>query len=42
MSNLRTPEDSQPMISYMLDYHPKPVGPIISELEAPLSFAILV
>ena len=27
-----TPEDSQPMISYMLVYHPKPLGPIISEL----------
>ena len=27
-----TPEYSQPMISYMLVYHPKPLGPIISEL----------
>ena len=31
-SNLTTPEDSQPMISYRLVYHPKPLGPIISEL----------
>ena len=31
-SNLTTPEDSQHMISYMLVYHPKPLGPIISEL----------
>ena len=27
-----TPEDSQPMTSYRLVYHPKPLGPIISEL----------
>ena len=26
------PQDSQPMISYALVYHPKPLGPIISEL----------
>ena len=32
MSNPTTPEDSQPMISYVLVYHPKPVGPILSEL----------
>ena len=31
-SNPTTPKDSQPMISYMLVYHPKPLGPIISEL----------
>ena len=31
-SNRTTPKDSQPMISYMLVYHPKPLGPIISEL----------
>ena len=30
MSNLTTPEDSKPMIFYMLVYHPKPLGPIIS------------
>ena len=30
-SNPTTPEDSQPIISYMLVYHPKPLGPIISE-----------
>ena len=27
-----TPEDSQPMISYRLVYHPKHLEPIISEL----------
>ena len=27
-----TPEDSQPMISYRLVYHPKPLGPIIREI----------
>ena len=32
-SNPTTPEDSQPMISYMLVYHPKPLGPIISEFK---------
>ena len=31
-SNPTTPEDSQQMISYMLVYHPKPLGPIISKL----------
>ena len=31
-SNLTTPEDSQPMIFCMLVYHPKPLGPIISDL----------
>ena len=31
-SNLTTPKDSQPMICYRLVYHPKPLGPIISEL----------
>ena len=41
-SNPTTPKDSQPMISYRLVYHPKPVGPIISELSALLGFAILV
>ena len=30
--NPTSPEDSQPMIFYMLVYHPKPLGPIISEL----------
>ena len=33
-SNATTPEDSQHMISYMLVYHRKPLGPIISELLA--------
>ena len=42
MSNLTTPEDSQPMISYRLVYHPKPLGPIISELQALLSLAVLI
>ena len=28
-SNPTSPEDSQPMIFYMLVYHPKPLGPII-------------
>ena len=28
-SNLTTPKDSQPMISYRLASHPKPLGPII-------------
>ena len=31
-SNQTTPEDSQHMISYMLVYHPKALGPIINEL----------
>ena len=31
-SNLTTPKESQPMISYMLVYHPKLLGPLISEL----------
>ena len=31
-SNPTTPEDSQPMISYMLVYHAKPLGPIISDI----------
>ena len=31
-SNPTTAIDSQPIISYMLVYHPKPLGPIISEL----------
>ena len=31
-SNLNTPKDFQPMISYRLVYHPKPLGPIISKL----------
>ena len=31
-SNLTTSEDSQPMISYRLVSHCKPLGPIISEL----------
>ena len=31
-SNATTPEDSQHMISYMLVYHPKPLGLIICEL----------
>ena len=31
-SNATTPEDSQHMISYMLVYHPKPLGLITSEL----------
>ena len=34
MSNVTTPEDSQPMISYKLVYHPKPVQPIISDLKS--------
>ena len=42
MSNPTTPKDSQPMISYMLVYHPKTLGPTISELEALLSLASLV
>ena len=29
-SNSITPEDSQPMIFYMLVYHTKPLGPIMS------------
>ena len=33
-SNLATSEDSQPMISYTLVTHPKPLGTIISELQA--------
>ena len=31
-SNPTAALDSQPMISYSLVYHPKPLGPIISEL----------
>ena len=31
-SNLSTPKDSQLMISYILVYHPQPLGPIKSEL----------
>ena len=41
-SNLTTPEDSQPMISYRTVSYPKPLGPIISKLLAFLSLAILV
>ena len=41
-SNPTTPKDSQPMISYMLVYQPKPLGPITGELQALLSLAIIV
>ena len=34
MSNPTTPEDSQPMISYRLVGHSKPLGPIIREIQA--------
>ena len=34
MSNLTTSEDSQPIISYRLALHTKPLGPIIREIQA--------
>ena len=39
-SNLTTSEDSQPMISYRLVSHCKPVGPIIREIKALLKSAM--
>ena len=39
---MTTPKDFQPMISYRLVYHPLPLGPIISLLQALLGLAILV
>ena len=41
-SNLTTSKDSQPMISYKLVSHCKPLGQIISELSALLGLAILI
>ena len=40
-SNPTAPKGSQLMISYTLVYHPKPLGLIISELEALLTLPIL-
>ena len=41
-SNLTTSKDSQHMFSYRLFSHPKPLGPIISEIWALLSLATAV
>ena len=41
-SNLTTLKDSQHMFSYSLFSHPKPLGPIISEIWALLSLATAV
>ena len=38
MSNPTTPKDSQPIISYMLVYHPKPVGPNNKRVISTFSF----
>ena len=37
-SNASTPKDSQSMITYRLVYHPKPLGPKISDLKATFKF----